>query len=122
MTAKIFVLEDEQPLREMLSQELSLAGHVVQSEPTLADFRAHLSKPAPDLVLLDLNLPDGNSLTLLPEIRKHWPRTGIVILTGFATQEAADEAYKQADVFLLSKPFDSELLQGVIDMALTRKK
>lgn len=122
MTVKILVLEDEQPLREMLSQELSLAGYVVQAEDTLAAFRTHLTKPAPDLVLLDLNLPDGNSLTLLPDIRKHWPSTGVVILTGFASQEAADEAYKQADVFLLSKPFDSELLQGVIDMALTRKK
>lgn len=122
MTANILVLEDELPLREMLCQELSLAGHVVRAEPTLADFRPHFSKSAPDLVLLDLNLPDGNSITLLPEIRNYWPGTRIVILTGFASQEVADEAYKLAEVFLLSKPFDSELLQGVIEMALASKK
>jgi DNA-binding NtrC family response regulator len=57
----------------------------------------------------------------MPEIKQSWPNTRVVILTGFATQETADAAFEQGEVFLLSKPFDSELLQGVIDMALAGK-
>jgi DNA-binding NtrC family response regulator len=66
-----------------------------------------------------LQLPDGSGLNLLPEIRKHWPSTRVIILTGDGSIETAEAAYKQADVFLLNKPFDAEMLRTVLELSLT---
>jgi len=122
MAAHILVLEDEQPQREFLKSVLSEGGYVVTEADTLAALRSCLRNNAPDVLLLDLHLPDGDGLSAVPEVRKTWPATRIVILTGHGSVQAAEEAFKMDDVFLVTKPVDVDMLKTVLELALTQPR
>lgn len=67
--ARVLLVEDDGGIAGMLQLELEGAGHVVEVAPTLAAARTSLARRDPELVLLDLNLPDGSGLDLCREIR-----------------------------------------------------
>jgi two-component system, NtrC family, response regulator PilR len=119
MKAKILIVDDEAQLREMLRLLFEADGCSVAEAGDGAALRQQLEGPAPDLLLLDLNLPDGNGVNLLPEIKKHWPDCKTVIITGYGSVEAAEGAFKvDHELFLQSKPFDTEILKAVVETAL----
>ena len=74
------------------------------------------------MVLLDVNLPDANGLDLLPQIKKHWPDTEVIVLTGEATFEAAVEATKRGAFHFINKPFDTQALLVTLERALENKQ
>ncbi len=80
---RILIVEDQMVARKALAIVLALEPtfKVVGETGSLAETRALLGKIDVDIVLLDLQLPDGNSLTILPEIRAAYPRAGVVVLT-----------------------------------------
>jgi DNA-binding NtrC family response regulator len=86
-----------------------------------AALRKLFPQDAPDIILLDLKLPDANGLDLLPEIKKIWPDTEVVVLTGEATFEAAVQATKRGAYHFISKPFDIQMLNVTIGRALENK-
>ena len=122
MPHNIFILEDDTALRAVVREDLQMSGYDVREEGTMAGLRSRFDESSPDVLLLDLELPDGHGLDLLPEVKRHWPRVQVVILTGHGTVEVAESAFRSGEVFLLSKPFDSELLKGVLDLALAARK
>ena len=69
-----------------------------------AALRGAFSSPEPDVVLLDLKLPDGEGLELLPEVKKQWPNTEVIILTGHASIDAAVSASRTRDKARLDEP------------------
>jgi DNA-binding NtrC family response regulator len=73
-------------------------------------------------VLLDLKLPDANGLDLLPQIKKNWPETEVIVLTGEATFEAAVSATKRGAYHFINKPFDTQALQVTIDRAIENRQ
>jgi len=119
MQHSILIVEDEPLIRDLIKTYLKPVGCLMTEAGDLADARKMFAGAAPDVVLLDLRLPDGNGLSLLPEIRQHWPGTRVVILTGDGSVETAEAAYKQDDIFLLNKPFDAEMLRAVLELSLT---
>lgn len=118
MQPRILIVEDDLCIRELVMTFLGRERFALSEAGDLATVRGQMPGAAPELLLLDLHLPDGNGLSLLPEVKRHWPTTKVVILTGYGTVEVAEEAYKLDDLFLLSKPFDSEMLNSVVDLAL----
>ena len=80
------------------------------------------SDDAPDVILLDLKLPDANGLDLLPQIKKNWPDTEVIVLTGEATFEAAVQATKRGAYHFINKPFDTQALQVTIDRAIENRQ
>ena len=80
------------------------------------------SLDAPDVILLDLKLPDANGLDLLPQIKKAWPETEVIVLTGEATFEAAVQATKRGAYHFINKPFDTQALQVTIDRAIENRQ
>ncbi len=78
--AKVLLVEDDEGITGMLQLELKEAGHEVAVAATLAAARVALAREEPDIVLLDLNLPDGNGLDLCREIRAQ-STVPILILT-----------------------------------------
>ena len=118
MQHSIMIVEDEPLIRDLIKTYLEPVGCLMTEAGDLASARKAFSGAAPAVVLLDLRLPDGNGLSLLPEIRQHWPGTRVVILTGDGSIETAEAAYKQDEVYLLNKPFDAEMLRTVLELSL----
>jgi DNA-binding NtrC family response regulator len=121
MKGKILIVDDEADLRAMLKSILEDDYTV-----TLAEDAAALQKmyahDAPDVVLLDLKLPDANGLDLLPQIKKTWPETEVIVLTGEATFDAAVQATKRGAYHFINKPFDTQALQVTIDRAIENRQ
>lgn len=112
------VVDDEEALRMLVRTLLLKQGHEVTEVESCGALRKAFGGPPPDLVLLDLMLPDGNTIHLLPDLKSAWPRTKVIILTGHATVDAVESAYRNADVLWLNKPFDASVLTAMVELAL----
>ena len=121
MKGKILIVDDEADLRAMLKSILEDDYTVVMAEDAAALQRLY-PQDAPDVVLLDLKLPDANGLDLLPGIKKAWPETEVIVLTGEATFEAAVQATKRGAYHFINKPFDTQALQVTIDRAIENRQ
>src|ERR1019366_7740136 len=110
MKGKILIVDDEAELRAMLKSILEDDYIVTQAEDGAA-LRKCFLLDAPDVILLDLKLPDANGLDLLPEIKKTWPDTEVIVLTGEATFEAAVQATMSGGTAPI---FQSAHLQAVV--------
>ena len=120
MKGKILVVDDEPMLRTMLRALLEKEYSVTEADSG-ASLRKLFSQPAPDLVLLDLKLPDASGLDLLVDIKKLWTDTEVIVITGEATFEAAVTATKRGAYHFITKPFENSSLLVTIDRALENK-
>jgi len=119
MKTSILIVDDEADIREWVKLVLGSDNYELTEAWDLAGLRRSLAGPAPGVVILDLKLPDGNSLSVLPELKQKWPASKVILLTGYGTVEAAEEAYKMdAQLFLESKPFDPGTLRALVELAL----
>jgi len=116
VTAKTSVLlvEDEPLVRNTVVELLSGEGYMTSEAGSLAVARGMLRQPAPDLVLIDLQLPDGNGLDLIPEIRKSWPDTTVIVMTGHGSVENAVEAMRRGAHNFVQKPMHPDELSLIL--------
>jgi DNA-binding NtrC family response regulator len=121
MKGKILIVDDEAPLRQLLKEVLQSEYSIVEAENGAA-LKKMLAGESSDVVLLDLNLLDANGLDLLPLIKKSWPETEVVVLTGEATFEAAVEATKRGAYHFINKPFDTQMLLVTLDRAVQNRQ
>jgi DNA-binding NtrC family response regulator len=103
--ANILVVDDEIGIRELLSEILSDEGHVVTTAESAASARTLRRETAPDLILLDIWMPDTDGVTLL----KEWVASGqlsapVIMMSGHATLETAGEATRLGALDFLEKP------------------
>src|SRR5208283_3170348 len=87
-----------------------------------AELTAAFTQTRPDIILLDLVLPDGDGLELLPQIKKQWPDTEVIMLTGHATFDVAVEATKRGAYHFQSKPFDTKVLLVSLERAVEHRR
>ena len=120
MKAKILIVDDEADLRNLLASVLGDYYEVAQAGNGAAVQKA-FSQPPPDVVLLDVKLPDADGLELLPQIKKRWPETEVIVLTGHGTVSMAVEAGRGGAYNFLTKPFENEKLLADVKCALERK-
>ncbi|MGC9942981.1 MAG: sigma-54 dependent transcriptional regulator [Verrucomicrobiota bacterium] len=121
MKGKILIVDDEPELRQLLKTILEPDFAVTEAENAAALLRT-FSQDAPDVILLDLKLPDANGLDLLPQIKKTWPDTEVIVLTGEATFEAAVQATKRGAYHFINKPFDPQVLQVTVERAIENRQ
>jgi DNA-binding NtrC family response regulator len=121
MKGKILIVDDEPELRQLLKTILEPDFSVTEAENAAALQRT-FSLDAPDVILLDLKLPDANGLDLLPQIKKTWPDTEVIVLTGEATFEAAVQATKRGAYHFINKPFDPQVLQVTVERAIENRQ
>ncbi len=121
MKGKILIVDDEPELRMLLKSILE-TDFTVSDADSGATLLKKFTEDAPDVILLDLKLPDANGLDLLPQIKKNWPDTEVIVLTGEATFEAAVQATKRGAYHFINKPFDTQALQVTIDRAIENRQ
>lgn len=121
MKAKILIVDDEKDLRDLLAATLEEYYEVAQAG-TAAALRQTFTQDQPDVILLDVKLPDGYGLDLLPQIKKHWPDTEVIVLSGHGTVTMAVEAGRRGAYNFLTKPFENEKLLADVKCAVERKQ
>ena len=119
--ANILVVDDELGIRDLLSEILNDEGHNVELAENAAQARAARARMRPDLVLLDIWMPDTDGVTLL----KEWSTTGmltmpVIMMSGHATIETAVEATKIGAQAFLEKPITLQKLLKAVEAGLTR--
>jgi len=119
--SQILVIDDEVGIRELLSEILTDEGHDVATAENAAAARAWRDARRPDLVLLDIWMPDTDGVTLL----KEWAAVGqlnmpVVMMSGHATIDTAVEATRIGAVGFLEKPIGMQKLLAAIKQALER--
>ncbi|HEX3719380.1 MAG TPA: sigma-54 dependent transcriptional regulator [Verrucomicrobiae bacterium] len=122
MKAKIMVVDDTEEVRNLIATILERSDYDTVQKGTAAQLLASFGEPQPDVILLDLQLPDGNGLELLPQIKKQWPDTEVIMLTGYATFDNAVEATKRGAYHFQSKPFDAKTLLVSLERAIEHRR
>jgi len=85
---KILVVDDEANVAASVRLVLEGAGYAVDTCRTAAECTRHVARSRADAYLLDVRLPDGNGIDLLPVIRHRYPQAPIVMISGHATASA----------------------------------
>ncbi|MEJ7138435.1 response regulator [Amphibiibacter pelophylacis] len=119
--ANILVVDDELGIRALLQEILTDEGHSVELAENAAQARRQRERYRPDLVLLDIWMPDVDGVTLL----KEWGATGqltmpVVMMSGHGTIDTAVEATKFGAAAFLEKPITLQKLLHSVEQALTR--
>ena len=119
--ATILVVDDEMGIRELLSEILSDEGHAVEVAENAQQARDYRQRQAPDLVLLDIWMPDTDGVTLL----KEWGAQGqltmpVIMMSGHATIDTAVEATKIGALNFLEKPIALQKLLKAVEQGLAR--
>jgi DNA-binding NtrC family response regulator len=113
--ANILVVDDEIGIRELLSEILSDEGHVVTTADSAASARRLRRDAAPDLILLDIWMPDTDGVTLLKEwVAGGQMATPVIMMSGHATLETAGEATRLGALDFLEKPVALARLLGAV--------
>ena len=118
--AKVLVIDDEPHIRLLLRTTLVRAAYEVIEAETAAGALAALSESEPDVILLDLGLPDRDGMELVPIIRKRTKATLLVISAREATEQKVAALDLGADDYV-TKPFDTDELLARLRAALRHR-
>ncbi len=119
--ANILVVDDELGIRDLLSEILNDEGHTIELAENAAQARAARARARPDLVLLDIWMPDTDGVSLL----KEWAASGaltmpVIMMSGHATIDTAVEATKIGAHSFLEKPITLQKLLKAVEQSLAR--
>ncbi|MBC7466536.1 MAG: sigma-54-dependent Fis family transcriptional regulator [Bdellovibrio sp.] len=119
---RVLILDDESTLRTALFRLLDRKSFQVVTAQRIDEARTFLSPERTfDLAIIDMNLPDGNGLDFMAELKANSPNTQVIVLTGFATIDSAVLATQKGAFHFLTKPFNVEELMSLVDKALAIK-
>lgn len=117
----ILVVDDDRIILDSLCEFLSLEGFQTTGAETLRGALTELRNGHYCLVITDVNLPDGDGLELLDVVRKDYPQTVVIVITGYGTIESAVQAIKRGSYDYLTKPIVDDELRLAIDRALQQQ-
>jgi signal transduction histidine kinase len=120
--ANILIVDDEPGIRIGCRRALEPAGYSVDEAGSFKQGQEKLASAIYDLVLLDVMLPDGRGIDLLPDIVAKDAETVTIIITGYATVEMAVNAIKHGAYDFISKPFTSDLLLLTVQQGLEKRR
>jgi DNA-binding NarL/FixJ family response regulator len=113
---RILLVDDHDVVRAGLRSVFDTADDlkVVGEAGTAAEAIRRVGLDLPDIVVLDVRLPDGSGIDVCREVKERWPATGVLILTSYADQDALIEAYDAgASGYILKRVDSAELLDAV---------
>ncbi|MFW2367198.1 MAG: response regulator [Desulforhopalus sp.] len=111
---KLLIIDDEIEFASTLSQRLRLRGLDATDVHSGTEGLARLAEIAPDIVILDLKMPDMNGLDVLVNIKEHDPAIEVIMLTGHGSGAAGIQAMEKGAFNYIMKPVDlNELLEKI---------
>jgi DNA-binding response OmpR family regulator len=115
LARQILVVDDEPLIRWCIAETLGAAGFgITEAQDGASALRALADMPEPDVILLDLRLPDSSDLGLLKKIRSVAPAAVVIMMTAFGAPEVTTAALELGARAVLTKPFDMEDLEHVV--------
>jgi DNA-binding NtrC family response regulator len=113
--ARILIVDDEADIRSGLRMLLSSLELDVDVAEDGAEALTKLSARGADVVLTDLQMPGMSGAELLTHVKRRWPATVVVVLTGYGTIQAAVRCMQQGASHFLTKPFDNDEICTLVD-------
>jgi two-component system response regulator AtoC len=120
--ATILVVDDQDSIRHFVSKALEDDGYTVRTAESVRETRQSIEQDMPDMMLLDLKLPDGTGIELLREIKRLQPEVPIILMTAFGEVETAVEAMSAGAYWFVKKPFQNEELLALVARALESQR
>jgi two-component system response regulator AtoC len=106
MKLRVRIADDEELIRKSLVKLLSAEGYSVDAVGTAAEVLDSVRRDPPHVLILDLRLPDGSGLELLPRLKAFSPEMKVVVITAFGDLPTAVEAMRQGATDFLKKPYE----------------
>ena len=119
--ARILTVDDDPIILESLCEFLRLEGYHADGAPNADRALELLAEEQFNLVLSDVNLPEGDGLELLQIIKKRFPSVVVILITGYGSISKAVDAIKLGAHDYLTKPIIDDELRLVIDRALSQQ-
>ncbi len=120
---RVLVVDDESTLRTALFRALDRKGLQVLTANRIEEAKLFAQgEQSLDLALVDLNLPDGDGIDLMTHLKKMHPACEVIILTGHGTIESAVRATQHGAFHFITKPFNMDEINSLVDKALSHKK
>ncbi len=120
-TASLLLVDDDEAFRTVLGRELSRLGYEVATAETGEEAVRRVAERAPDVVLLDLRLPDRDGLQVLDELQRTSPGVDVIMLTGHGSIDTAIESVRAGAFDYVAKPCPLDELDVRIHRALERQ-
>lgn len=114
----VLVVDDEQLVRDLLVQFLSLRGYRALGVKDASDALSMIEQAPPDLVVLDLFLPGMNGVEMMRRLRQKEFAGAVIIITGSHDEEVLEEAWALHPQEVLTKPVDLEQMLSIIQLVL----
>jgi len=118
---RVLIIDDERPILMTLEALLRRHGYQVDTAPNASQGLKLLKTKSHALVLLDLQLPDGDGLETLDRIKTELPDLPVIILTAHDSLHNAIESMKRGAYHFISKPYATEELLSLIEKALEKQ-
>ncbi len=119
---KVIVIDDERPILMTLEALLKRHGYAPLLANTAGGGMSLVRKENPDLVLLDLGLPDADGLDVLREMRAEFPALQVIILTAHDSLSNAIDSIKLGAFHFIAKPYAPEELLALIGLAIEQRR
>ncbi len=117
----ILILDDEPIVAKRLKPALEKKGYKVESFTRSTDAMDRVRKQKFDIVITDLKMEGISGMEFLEEVKRLWPDTEIIVITGFATMETAKESFKKGVFDFLAKPFKLGEIVEIVRKAVEHK-
>jgi DNA-binding NtrC family response regulator len=117
VAARVLIIEDDRDSAEFLKLLVEPRGYLVRTAGTGQEARDSLTTWRPELVLMDMMLPDAQGLDLLRHFRETSPETQIIMVTGYGSVPKAVEAMEAGAFSFIEKPVDVGILMAMLEKA-----
>ncbi len=118
----LLLVDDDRRLLESMSDWLRSQGYKVDVAATFAEAVKQFEKKAYEVALIDIRLRDGDGFDLLGICREKYPRTSVILMTGYGTVESAIEAVRAGAFDFLTKPLIDQELEMAIERAFSQRR
>ena len=118
----LLLVDDDRQIRESMSEWLASHGLEVETAAGCGDTLEALSRRSYDLLLVDVQLKDGDGLALLEQVRRNRPECQVVLMTGYGEPEQAVEAMRAGALDYLTKPIIGDELLMCLEKALNQRQ